>query len=79
MVAPKKPAPDAKPDLEIKPEDFKIAEDVPGGAKKLSVKATGAFLVLDPTTSDFVGEKGGEMRDTPFVRDKIADGSLEEI
>lgn len=49
------------------------------GETKVNVKTTGAFLVFDPYTLDCVGEAGGEMRLTDFVREKIEAGKLEEI
>ena len=49
------------------------------GEKKVRVKATGPFLVFDPYTLDSVGEEGGEMRETTFVREQIDAKKLERI
>ncbi len=48
------------------------------GGETIKVKATGPFLVYDPFTLDYVGEDGGEMRVTQFVRNMLAEGKLEE-
>lgn len=48
------------------------------GEERGHFKATGAFLVYDPYTMDCVGEAGGEMRVTQFVRDQLENGKLAE-
>lgn len=79
------PAEDKEPEVvqpnapEPKADEVTAPGEARAGGKTLKVKATGAFLVYDPYTLDYVGEAGGEMRETEFVRNKLADGSLEEI
>ena len=64
---------------ERKPDEVTAPGEAIAGEKTIKVKATGAFLVFDPSTLDYVSEEGGEMRLTEFVRNKIADESLKEI
>lgn len=47
---------------------------------RVHVRAKGAYLVYDPYTADTVGQEGGEMRLTTFVKEQLEDGGrLERI
>lgn len=66
------------PKVQIKRENENITApgEARAGAEVGQFKASGNFLVFDPYTLDCVGEDGGEMRVTQFVRDRLEDGKL---